>query len=306
MGNLSRECGAFRGKACYAERMSILFIDMHVHPAFFEPINRDEAREAMRHRILNIHKNGPAPLQHVFNQMKLAGLDRLCLLPEDYTTEAGCAVVSNEEIRLLCDMAPDKFIGFASVDPFDPAASEKLEHAFGDLKLLGLKLHPSRQRFYPGDRQLGVLYDICERYDKPIIFHSGTSWEPDTLSKYARPVNFEELACERPKLRICLAHFGWPWVKETAMLMAKYENVYADTALLYFDSAIEFYREVFTQEIPVTWIDRSLRHQVMFGSNNPRFEQIRMAHAIRQIGLRESTVELICGENAQEFLGCVI
>ena len=87
------------------------------------------------------------------------------------------------------------------------------------------------------------------------------------------------------------------------MLMVKYSNVYADTGLLYFDSAREFYKRVFTQDIPLTWIDRSLRHQVMFGSNNPRFEQIRMAQAIEELGFRESTLELIKGKNAIEFMG---
>lgn len=280
-----------------------MFIDMHVHPAFFEPINADPAREEFRHNVLDIHKNGTAPLQHIFNQMRCAGLDRLCLLPEDYTTQAGAAVVTNEEIRTLVDAAPDRFIGFASVDPFRPDAAEVLEHAFADLKLKGLKLHPSRQRFYPMDARCAVLYDICEKYDRPIIFHSGLSWEPDTLSKYARPTEFEELAYTRPKLRICLAHFGWPWLQETAMLLVKYPNLYADTGILYFDNAREFYTRVFTQDLPATWLDRSLRHQVMFGSNNPRFEQIRMAEAIRALPLRDSTLELICGKNAEVFLG---
>lgn len=280
-----------------------MFIDMHVHPAFFEPINEDPEREEMRHNVLNIHLNGTAPLQHIFNQMRCAGLDRLCLLPQDYTTQTGSAVVTNEEIRKLVDLAPEKFIGFAGVDPFDEHAAGKLEHAFADLGLRGLKLHPSRQRFYPSDECLNPLYDICEKYNRPIIFHSGLSWEPDTLSKYARPIEFEELAYTRPKLRICLAHFGWPWVQETAMLMAKYPNIYADTGVLYFDSAREFYTRLFTQDLPITWIDRSLRHQVMFGSNNPRFEQIRMADAIAHLGLRDSTLELIRGGNAVEFLG---
>ncbi|NLY90454.1 MAG: amidohydrolase [Firmicutes bacterium] len=280
-----------------------MFIDIHVHPAFFEPINQDPAREQMRHDILNIHKNGTAPLEHVFNQMRCARLDRLCLLPADYTTQTGHVVVTNEEIHRLVNLAPDKFIGFAAVDPFSAQALEKLEYAFSELKLRGLALHPSRQRFYPGDKLLSPLYDLCEKYDRPIIFHSGLSWEPDTLSKYARPIEFEELAYRRPKLRICLAHFGWPWVQETAMLLVKYPNVYTDTSLLHFDSAYEFYTHLFTSEIPLTWLDRSLRHQVMFGSNNPRFEQIRMVDAISRLGLRDSTLELILGGNAMEFLG---
>ena len=87
------------------------------------------------------------------------------------------------------------------------------------------------------------------------------------------------------------------------MLMVKFPNLYADTSFLYFDCAREFYTRVLTQDIPVTWIVRSLRHQVMFGSNNPRFEQIRMAQAIQELGFRESTLELIKGGNAIEFLG---
>lgn len=281
-----------------------MFIDIHVHPAFYDPINADNAMEELRHETLDIHKNGTALLEHIFNQMNCAGLDYLCLLPEDYRTQQdGKVLVSNEEIRKLVDMAPDKFIGFASVDPFADNAEAILEHAFTDLKLSGLKLHPGRSHFYPSDERLSKLYDICEKYEKPIIFHSGMSWEPDTLTKYCRPEMFEELAASRPGLKICLAHFGWPWCRETAMLMLKYPNVYTDTGALYFDNAQEFYTQMLTRDVPMTWIDRSLRHQVMFGSNNPRFEQIRMAQAIEKLGFRESTVELIRGKNAIDFLG---
>ena len=86
------------------------------------------------------------------------------------------------------------------------------------------------------------------------------------------------------------------------MLMLKYPNVYTDTGLLYFDNAREFYGQVMNRDIPATWIDRSLRHQVMFGSNNPRFEQIRMAEALDTLGFRPSTLELIRGRNALDFL----
>ena len=281
-----------------------MFIDIHVHPAFYEPINDDENLEQLRHDVLNIHKNGTAPLEHIFNQMRCAGLDYLCLLPQDYReNEDDRALVSNEEIRALVDLAPDKFIGFAGVSPLDPRAPERLEHAFAELKLSGLKLNLGHHRIYPWDERLTPLYDICEKYNKPIIFHSGMSWEPGTLSKYCKPDLYEELAASRPNLRFCLAHFGWPWCREVAMLMLKYPNVYTDTGALYFDCAREFYDQMLTKDVPMTWIDRSLRHQVMFGSNNPRFEQIRMAETIRKMGFRESTLELICGQNAIEFLG---
>ena len=279
-----------------------MFIDIHVHPAFFEPINTDPAKEEMRHNVLNIHKNGTAPLEHIFNQMHCAGLDRLTLLPQDYTSTVGC-VVSNEEIRQLVDAAPDKFIGFAGVDPLDPEAPDKLQDAFTRLNLKGLNLHTGRHHLLPSDPRMEPIYEICERYHKPIMFHAGLSWEPDTQTSYCTPLAFEIVAEKHPKLKICMGHFGWPWVRKTTMLMLKYPNVYADTGALYFDNAREFYTQTFTRDIPITWIDRSLRHQVMFGSNNPRFEQIRMAQAIGELGFRDSTLELIRGGNALEFIG---
>lgn len=280
-----------------------MFIDMHVHPIFYEPINQDKEKEDLRHQAIHIYKNGTASLEHIFNQMNYAKLDYLCLLPQDYSSEYGSPLVRNEEIKRLVDMAPNRFIGFASIDIKSENAEVELERSFTELSLKGLKLNLSRQSIYPYDDSLDRIYDICEKYQKPIIFHSGFSWEPSCPAKYSHPLEFEELAMKRPKLKICLAHFGWPWVRETAMLMLKYPNVYADTAILYFDSAEEFYKQVFQKDIPSTWIDRSLRHQVMFGSNNPRFEQIRMANSLDKLGFRESTLKLIKGENAIEFLG---
>ena len=72
-----------------------MFIDVHINPAFYEPINGDEAREEMRHEVLDVHKNGTAKLEHIFNQMRLAGLDKMCLMARDYTTEADCVPVTN-------------------------------------------------------------------------------------------------------------------------------------------------------------------------------------------------------------------
>jgi uncharacterized protein len=283
--------------------MSFPTIDIHTHPAFFEPISKNEEQLNFRKEALSLHKHGVAPLQHIYNQMKCAGLDKLVLLPIDVRSTMGSTIVTNEEIKALVNMAPDRFIGFASVDPHRENAIELLEYAFSELKLSGLKLHPSLQQFYPYEDFLTPLYEVCVKYQKPILFHSGISWGKQALSKYSHPMHFEEVAYKYPKLKICLAHFGWPWVKETAALLLKYTNIYTDTALLYFDSAQEFYQHIFTKELEWTWIDRSLRHQVMFGSNNPRFEQIRMFDALGKLGFRDSTIELIRGGNAVEFLG---
>lgn len=280
-----------------------MFIDIHVHPNFYEGISHEPDMFTLRQKGLNIHKNSIATLQHVKNQMRCAGLDRLCLLAQDESSIYGKPLVTNVEVAHLVTESPELFFGFASVDPLTEGWEENLNIAFRELKLQGLSLNLSKLKLYPTDPRLKKLYEICIEENKPILFHSGCSYENKTISKYSHPLEFEEVAASFPTLRIGLEHFGWPWVKDTAMLMLKYPNVYVDTAALFFDNASEFYKYIFTKEYELTWVERSLRHQIMFGSDNPRFEQIRMAHALHGLGLSEKTLALIKGENAMRFMG---
>ena len=278
-------------------------VDIHVHPTFYEAINADPAREALRHRVVDIHKNGLASFEHIENQMACAGLDKLTLLAQVYPESAGGTIVSNEEVCGLTAARPDLFWGMGSLDPSCADPAGEAERALGKLGLSGLSLYPCAGRFFPDDPRLEPVWQICERYDRPVLLHCGMTWEPGQEMRYGNPLAVEPLAMRHPKLRICIARFGWPWVRETTALLLKYPNLYADTGVLYFDCAREFYRKTYTLYVPATWIDRSLRRQVLFGSDNPRFEQIRMAAAMEELGLRPSTVELIMGGNALTFLG---
>lgn len=285
------------------KEMKWMVIDMHVHPAFIEEIGFSEEKLEYNRQILGLYKTDEFGLNQWRRDCAVSGIDRLCVLPLSLPVEAGGGTITNGQVAELVKLCPDMLIGFASVNPNEQGAVERLEYAFTELGLKGVKLHPSKQKFYPGDSFMEPVYQICEKYNKPIIFHSGVSMEPGTLVKYAHPLEFEEVAYRHPKLRICLAHFGWPWVKEVCMLMLKYPNVYTDTAMLYFDNPKEFYHQCMEVDIGPHWIDRSLRHQVMFGSDDPRLEQRRMICAIREMDMRESTKELILGGNALEFLG---
>jgi len=280
-----------------------IFIDIHVHPNFFEPICKDNETFCFRQDALNIHKNNIATMDHIFNQMDVAGLNRLCILAQDERSIYGKPVVTNEEVALVKDTYPERFFAFASVDPKSADAIDELQRCFTKLNLDGLSINCAKLQIDPQSPRMTAIYNVCQEYNKPILFHCGCSYENNTLSQYAHPLDFEKIAYTYPKLRMGLEHFGWPWVKDAAMLMLKYPNIYVDTAALYFDSAFEFYTYVFNHEYELTWVERSLRHQIMFGSDNPRFEQIRMAKAIDKIGLSKETLALIKGENALNFLG---
>lgn len=106
-----------------------------------------------------------------------------------------------------------------------------------------------------------------------------------------------------PQLRMCLAHFGWPWMHETIMLLLKYPNVYTDTALLHMDNASDFYDQIFTKNMGPLWIERNLNKKVMFGTNAPRSRAKRMLPALRELPFRPKTLDNILGGNALRFIG---
>ncbi len=278
-----------------------MVIDVHYHPAFFAEVCDDEQAE-LRRQTMAYYKTPTFTVERIMEKLTSSGVDKCFLLPHDYSTVTGDKV-TNEQVKLLVEQGAGRFCGFASVDPNSKTEVKDLEHAFDNLGLSGLKLHPSKQEFFPAEARMFPIYELCQAYNKPIIFHSGFTWQPKTLAKYSHPMGFEEVAIEFPNLRFSLAHMGFPWVKETAMLLLKYPNMYADTAVLYFDSAREFYEFIFTKEIGIGWLDRSIRHQVMFGSNMPRWEQMRMLTALKGLGLRKETLDLITRQNALEFLG---
>ena len=281
-----------------------MIIDLHVNAGFFREISQDAAKVEFRREHFYLYKQHVWPVDLLMVQMDCCNIDKSVLLAEDVTTKAGGTIVSNEEVKTLVDCHPDRLIGFASVDPRRKDAVDVLKKAFEEQGLMGLHLSPANQAFFPNDLAVAApVYETCLKYNKPILFDSGMIWIKNAPTKYSQPLLFEDVAIEYPELRICLGHFGWPWIMETSMLMLKYSNVYADTAMLYFDSPKQFFHTTFNQQLGEYWIDRMLMDKVMFGSNYPRIEQKRMLDAIDVLTLRPENKAKVVGENAMRFIG---
>ena len=280
-----------------------MIFDMHVHPIYYQSICENEKENLFRSEAFGVYKQSPYDYDEIFTEMDYAGISKATLLPLDLTTTEGGCIVTNEEIAKIVADYPERFIGFASVDPRRKDAVEVLEYAFGILGLKGLKLNPAKQKFFPSEDALCPIYEVCLKYHKPILFHAGLSWEPNAVTEYAHPLKFEPVAIRYPDLRICLAHFAWPFVREMVMLMIKYPNIYTDTSLLYMDSPKESMKRLFNVDMGEFWTERALHNQIMFGSNGPRFRQFKLLKALQEIPMRNTTREEIYYKNAVRFLG---
>jgi uncharacterized protein len=277
-------------------------IDVHTHPVLVREMVQRHPGLARAARETFLIGNTFQPLETFLLELDAAGLDRAVILPIDARTTRGTTVYSNEQIGELCGMS-DRLIGFASVDPCQSSAADDLEDAVTRLGLRGLKLAPAMQQVFPDAPALEPIYERAEALGIPILFHAGMSWEPGSRMAFGQPLRFERVAADHPRLRIALAHLAWPWVAEAVALALKYPNVYLDTSALYFDNPPDFLRFAMTQQVPLTVFERSLRRQVVFGSNYPRVEIKNMARAVRGLGLSEGCLELVFRTNAETLLG---
>ena len=279
-----------------------MVIDTHIRPALFSPICRDKESFKRRCDNMNYHLMGPASIDLLKEQYALAGIEKVFLLPSDCSFDTGKADISNDDIALLVSEAPEMFIGFASADPRNQNAQEDMEKAFSELKLEGLYINTARLQIEPYDKNLYRLYEICKKYNKPIIFHCGLSLETNAISSYAKPADFERVFRDFPETNICLTHMGWPWVQGTAAMLLKYPNAYSSTALMNFDGPYQIFRKVFTEDMGKLWVEHNIADKIMFGSGSPRIRPVRSFRGLDSLGFSEKVKEKIYYRNALRFL----
>lgn len=140
-------------------------------------------------------------------------------------------VVTNEYVASTI-AGRDNLIGFASVNPNRPNATDLLVDAIENLGLQGLKLGPTYQHFHAHDAASFELLEVADHYRIPVIWHQGTTFTPAAVGEYARPLDLDRIARRFPELPMWIAHFGHPWMEEAISVVRRHEHMYIDTSAL--------------------------------------------------------------------------
>lgn len=202
-------------------------IDMHVHigePKHFpEPVN-----VWMWNPYFKMHHIKNMGGIEIARALKAEGVEKAVVVALDLPSVG--VRVPNEYVAEAVKDSEGFFIGFASVDPNDPRAEERLDYALSSLNLKGLKLYPPCQYFYPNDFKLtGKLYKKCCDYGVPVAFHTGPPgvWKPRMI--FDNLAFIDEVANEYKDLKIILLHHEM-YVNPMgcAALASMRENVYID------------------------------------------------------------------------------
>lgn len=129
---------------------------------------------------------------------------------------------------------PDKFVGFAAVDPRRPDYMDLLVHAVEDLKLKGVKFGPIYNGVSLLDPRMEPVYAYLQKNNLPLTMHMGTTYGTNAPIRQGRCLDLDDVAHRYPDLKMIMAHMGHPWYEECIVVARKNPNVYCEVSALYY------------------------------------------------------------------------
>lgn len=263
-------------------------IDMHIHVGL-DPFVVQEGYDVIKKEIT-------IPL--LLKQMDRNEIIKSVILALDIPNHK----VEDEYVLELSKKFPKRFIPCACINPL-----KHKDFGVGWVRQLKnfklIKLMPPYQFFFIDDERLYTFYKECEKQKKILIFHTGTTDFSFAKLKYSNPIGIDTIAVDFPKLKILMAHSGDPWFKETADILIKNSNVYADisgiilgtdptrgkkTLINFFNNYLELFPE----------------DKLMYGSDWPYTRLEDYTEVIKNYSFKSNEfMKKLCYKNAEKFLG---
>lgn len=160
---------------------------------------------------------------------KKAKIDKIVLLP--------LSKRENKRVFEWSKAAPEFFIPFYN-PPEKANPNEKIEDiVIEDLNKFdfkGFKIMLSFREKKLGDKILYPALEVAQEHDLIVLFHAGYP-PPGTFKKIlsnSNPIQVENIIHSFSKLKIVIAHMGFPWTGVAIALAVQYPNVYLDISNL--------------------------------------------------------------------------
>jgi hypothetical protein len=107
-----------------------------------------------------------------------------------------------------------------------------IERALQDGSCQCLKVYLGYVKRYASDALYSPFYQLAEKYQVPVVFHTGDTYDTAGEIKYSHPITIDEVAVAHPNVNFLIAHMGNPWIETAAELAYKNDNVYVDSSAL--------------------------------------------------------------------------
>jgi predicted TIM-barrel fold metal-dependent hydrolase len=156
----------------------------------------------------------PTGESHI-EEMDEAGIDETIIFPVDFGYAEGMTEPSksireiNQHYMDVIQKYPDRFEGYATVDPQREDATDIIKDALDTGVFSGIKLHPTTG-FYLHDDDAYDILNIAVEYDVTVLTDAKPIRAP-LKSKYIHPIHLDEVVSDFPDVTLIAAHAGMDW-----------------------------------------------------------------------------------------------
>lgn len=136
-----------------------------------------------------------------------------------------------------------------------------------------IKIYLGYTHRYAYDPLYEPIYRLAQKYDVPVVFHTGDTASSKAKLKYADPLTIDEVAVDHPKVNFVIAHCGNPWIESAAEVAYKNPNVYIECSALLTGDLDQMSKEKVDTYVvkPIAWVFGYLEDpkKMMFGTDWP-------------------------------------
>ncbi|TLS37529.1 amidohydrolase family protein [Pseudalkalibacillus caeni] len=163
---------------------------------------------------------------------------------------------------------PSKILCCPGINPYklEKDNLKKLDVTLSKPESVGIKIYLGYYPFYAYDDVYKPVYEMAEKHQLPVVFHTGDTYSERGLLKYSHPLTVDEVAVFNRNITFMMAHLGDPWVLDGAEVLYKNPNVYADLSGLIVGTRSDISRYDNSER----FFDH-LRHALAFTDNYKKF-----------------------------------
>jgi len=145
-----------------------------------------------------------------------------------------------------------------------------MEERIRDGRVKGIKLYPGYDGYPINDPSLESVFRVAAKYQVPVMIHCGDTYSKNAKVRQAHPLLVDDIAVDYPDVNFVICHLGNPWFQDTAEVLYKNENVYADiSGLTLGDFSYEFERYMVQRVKDMIMYMGDPGRQLMYGSDWP-------------------------------------
>jgi len=202
-------------------------------------------------------------------------------------------------LKLVKDYPNLLMLGTTSIPALDERTIDRLDALALNSTIIGIKLYPGFEKFYPSDERCHGIYNKCIEHNMPVVFHSGETMNETWREVYNHPSEIAKVAGQFPTLKIVVAHFSQPHLNDCRNLILNHTNVYADiSGLAHTDVVKACGQDAIYRCLSEAATVRP--EKLLFGTDWPLCDAREHLSLVESLPISEATKALILSENARK------